>query len=81
MKIIGKQKKGDMANQYSPSSHMTRAINMEVWEGRIPCPNGHRDKTLLKRIGLLVYWECNICGEKWIIKGWKLPKDTTKHWR
>lgn len=74
-------KKGDMVNVYSPSSHMSRAINMEVWYGRLLCPNGHQDKSLLNRVGLGSHWKCNICKRSWWAREWKYPKDTSKSWR
>jgi len=75
-----KQKKGEMANQYSLSSHLVGAVNMEAWENHLLCPKGHQNKSILERMGLLVHLKCNICGKMWWIEEWKYPKDTTKKW-
>jgi len=42
-------------------------IEQNAFESHFQCPKGHYDKTLLKRVGNMSYWECNVCRLKfWV---------------
>ncbi len=61
------------------SSIVAPCIHMDKWYGRIQCPNGHYDKTIIERKSIkAVHFSCNVCGRKFWVNEFKIPKSRKK---
>jgi len=73
MVIMPKKQDAFWLNWCGLSSITMPCINMPVWYSHIQCPNGHYDKTRLKREGRKTHWRCNVCGRMFWTDEYKPP--------